>query len=364
MENGVANLVNHHNFTCFDPMICTLVGGGALTRRVNTTKVKLIELNKSSGNDPRITIQLWRVFKQEKPHIVHTHAWGTLCEGVIAAKLAGVPVIVHGEHGTIECRKKNIWIQRLLWGATDQVLSVSDMLRKELATEIGFPLEKIKPIINGVDTQKFSVFSNKERLKNTLGKSPDDVVIGTVGRLVPVKDYSTFLKALQILLKAGKEFHAIFVGDGPLNGELQCLANELRLSKNVTFLGNRHDIPDLLNTMDIFVLTSLHEGISNTILEAMACGLPVVATNVGGTPEIVEDGKTGILVSVQNPDELAGVIEILIENKELRGKMGKQGRRRVEENFSLERMVKNYEGLYLSLVWAKNKTSCCFLKDP
>ena len=137
--------------------------------------------------------------------------------------------------------------------------------------------------------------------------------------------------------------------DGSLNEELRSFTHELNLKKNVTFLGNRHDVPDLLNIMDLFVLTSLHEGVSNTILEAMACGLPVVGTHVGGTPEIVADGKTGILVPPQHPEQLAAAIRSFIENQTLRREMGKQGRRRAEEHFSLERMVENYEALYISL---------------
>jgi len=175
-------------------------------------------------------------------------------------------------------------------------------------------------------------------------------VIGTIGRLVPVKNQAMLLRAAARLYEYHNNIKVLLIGDGPLENELVALATSLGIAPNVRFLGRRSNVPDILRTLDIFVLPSLSEGMSNTILEAMSCKLPVVATNVGGNSELVVHGLTGLLVQRNNHEEMCRKLEELVMNPDKREQMGSQGRKRVGSFFSIGKMIKNYESLYISML--------------
>ena len=350
MENGVVNLVNRMDDARFMPEIVTFVPGGELRERVDTSRVKVIDdLNKRPGNDWRLPVQLAQIFRKERPHIIHTHAWGTLCESWLALKLTRMPVWIHGEHGTMQEKPLNKRIQRHLWGKADAVLAVSEVLADRLATTMDFPRERIRAIVNGVNLNRFQHGLDAQSERALLGIHADTPLIGIVGRLEPVKDHATFLHAMAYVVARYPTVCALIIGDGALHSALEAQAEQLDLTSHVRFLGRRDDVPQLLNLMDVFVLSSRSEGMSNTILEAMACALPVVATDVGGNPELVVDGETGTLVPPAAPEQLGEALLSLLCSPTYRAEMGKQGRQRVESLFSLERMVTNYEELYKSL---------------
>jgi sugar transferase (PEP-CTERM/EpsH1 system associated) len=346
MEVGITKVVNALDRTRVRSSICSCCPGDSLKNRLDP-EVPLFELNRKPGNDPKVVMELYRLLKRERPHVLHTHRWATLCEGLIAARLAGVPFVVHGEHGTLETRRHNAFVQRTVWKRVDQVLSVSSRLAERMAREISYPLDRIKVIRNGVDTNRFRP-RNAGEARQELGLSPDALVIGAVGRLVPVKDYPTFLRALALLRDRGVAFQSIIAGTGGLRDELSALAISLGLS-NVRFLGNRDDVERVLAAFDVFVLSSSSEGLSNTIQEAMAAGLPVVATRVGGADELVDEPHTGLLVPPGNPGALADAIGSLVDDPVRRGSMGAAARRRAESVFALDVMIREYERLYLSL---------------
>ena len=349
-ENGIINLANNINKDLFEVAICAFVGNGAQTARLDQTKSRLFEFAKKDGNDFTIPFRLSRLFRKWRPDIIHTHAWGTLCEGVIGAKLARVPIVIHGEHGTIQHNGKNIYIQRLFWNLTNKVLSVSDAHKRKLVNTIGCSSEKIKVISNGVDTEYFLVVKENDALRLSLGIAVEEVVIGTVGRLVPVKNQEMLIRSFAALKERCSNVKLILVGDGPLKDKLVQLAVDLGISSSIIFLGRRADIPNILNMMDIFVLPSICEGMSNTILEAMSCGLPVIATDVGGNPEIVKRDVTGFLVPTNNKNALADAISFLVENPGRRKEMGFAGKKLVKTEFSLKTMVRNYEKMYKEMV--------------
>jgi L-malate glycosyltransferase len=303
MEVGIAKLVNGLDAARVESSICSSVPGDSLKDRLRPG-VKLFELNRRQGNDPALVADLYRLFKRERPHVVHTHRWGTLLEGALAARLAGVPYVVHGEHGTLETRWRNAWIQRRLWHHVDRLLSVSSRLAERMAREIRFPLDRIEVIRNGLDLTRFRPGTDKAAAKRALGISPDRLLIGTVGRTVPVKDHPTFLRALARLRSAGIDFAGVIAGTGPAFQETLRLAESLDLH-DVQLLGNRDDVDRILGAFDIFVLSSTSEGLSNTIQEAMATGVPVVATAVGGADELVVPGQTGILTPAGDDDAMA-----------------------------------------------------------
>jgi glycosyltransferase involved in cell wall biosynthesis len=227
------------------------------------------------------------------------------------------------------------------------VLSVSSRLAERIARDVGFPLERIKVIRNGVDLSRFKP-GDRAAARAALGLPLDGLVIGTVGRLVPVKDQRTLLDALSLVRNHRVVFSAVLTGTGPLRDTLVAHSNALGLG-DVSFLGNRFDVERVLAAYDVFVLSSESEGLSNTIQEAMACGLPVVATRVGGADELVDENRSGFLVPPRDPPALAEAILCLALDRSRRESMGAAGRRRAEACFGLDNMVREYETMYLNL---------------
>jgi sugar transferase (PEP-CTERM/EpsH1 system associated) len=347
-ENGVVNLVNGLDPAIFENYIFTYVRGGALARRIDPARCRLIELGDKLGGDYRLYFKLAREFRRHRIHIAHTHSWATAMEGIIGAKMARVPLLIHGEHGTMKTDTMlHIHIQRRLWRAADQVLSVSEVLRENLHKKFDFPKERIRVVTNGVDLSRFALSRNGVDYKARLGLPANALVFGAIGRVVPVKAYPTLLQAAKLVFHEIPQAHLVLVGDGPLLDELVQLANDYDIMNRIHFLGARKDVPEILRALDIYVLSSESEGMSNTILEAMACGRAVVATAVGGNPELVVDGETGLLVPPNDPQAMAAAITKLLHAPERCQQMGRLGRRRVEEKFSLEVMVRNYANVYL-----------------
>lgn len=346
MELGVTKLVNSLDGERVCSSICSSCPGDDLKTQLRPG-VRLFELNRRDGNDPLFVAQLYRLLRRERPDVLHTHSWGTLLEGLIAARLAGVPTIVHGEHGTLQTRGRNIRVQRWTWGRVDRLLSVSSRLAERISHQIGFPLDRIQVIRNGVDLDRFTP-RDSSSAKRALGLNPDELLIGTVGRLVPVKDQTTLIDALGILRDRGVPFSAAIAGTGPLRDQLARHAQALQLPQ-IHLLGNRHDIESVLNAYDIFVLSSRSEGLSNTIQEAMASGLPVIATRVGGADELVQEHETGLLVPPKDPVAMADALESLARDVGRRQQLAIAGRNRAATYFGLERMVRAYEHLYLGL---------------
>ena len=347
-EAGVVKLVNGLDRSRVVSSIVGCKRGDGLKDRL-AADVAVFEFDRRDGNDPMIVARLLSLFRRERPDIVHTHSWGTLCEGLIAARLAGIRHVVHGEHGTMDIRPRNVVIQRWAWRRMDAVLSVSSRLADRMADQIGFARARIHVIRNGIDTGRFRPALRADA-RASLGIAEDECVIGTVGRLVPVKDQAGLIEALARLNERGVRARALIAGDGPLRGELEALAAVRGVGQSVTFLGARSDVERVLAALDIFVLSSVSEGLSNTILEAMASGVPVVATRVGGAEESVEEGRTGMLVPASSPGDLADALAGLAHDHALRAQFGAAGRLKAEREFSLEAMTDAYTDFYTGLV--------------
>lgn len=350
-EYGVVKVVNG---VSRGPVSCSICSTTTATdvRAQLRSDIRLHECSRRDGNDPSLVWQLFRLFRRERPHIVHTHAWGTLVEGLVAARLARVPVVVHGEHGTLQLKPYQARAQRLAWSKVDRLLSVSSRLAERMAATTGYPLERIQVIRNGVDLARFTAVDRVEA-RRTLGMPQEVPAIGTAGRLVPVKNQALFIEALGDLARRGAPFVGIIVGDGPLRQALEERALAVGLRDRVRFLGHREDIERVYAALDVFVLSSASEGLSNTILEAMASGLAVVATQVGGADELIEDGTSGILVPPESPDSLASALNrIVCADTPLHALLGHRARQRAEAMFSLEGMIRSYEELYLELASA------------
>jgi sugar transferase (PEP-CTERM/EpsH1 system associated) len=346
MEMGVVKLVNGLDPALVRSSICSTTPAGEIKTLVQPS-VPIFELSRRAGNDPRIIGALYRLFKRERPDVVHTHAWGTLLEGLIAARAARVPVVVHGEHGTLQLRAHQRWLQRLGWGAADRVLSVSSVLAERMTKTTGFPAARITTIRNGVNLERFHA-GQRDAARAALGLPAGVRIVGTVGRLVPVKDQATLVDAVAELASGGLAATVVIAGDGPERARLEARAAERGV--DLRLLGYRPDVEQVLAALDVFVLSSTSEGLSNTILEAMAAGRPVVATRVGGAEEMIADGVTGILVPPSDPAAMAAALRRVLTGAGGAAAMGTAARQRVEREFTLAGMMQNYERLYTEVV--------------
>jgi sugar transferase (PEP-CTERM/EpsH1 system associated) len=299
--------------------------------------------------------RLGRIMRAFRPHIVHSRNWGGV-EAIPAARVAGVPVAIHSEHGYevdslagLPLRRRVF--RRAAYALADAVFTNSEELRQYHARQAWVPSVRLRVVYNGVDTLRFAPRpAVRVRMRQELALSPDSVVIGSVGRLVTIKDHLTLLKAASALIRQGVNVRVVLVGTGPQAEILQnYAADDLKLADRVVFTGASDNIPDLLNGMDIFVLPSLGEGMSNTVLEAMASALPVVATRVGGNPELVEEGRTGFLFAPGDVQSLVAHIQTLSNNISLRQEISAAARDRIVSLFSLEHMIAEYRNLYRDL---------------
>jgi sugar transferase (PEP-CTERM/EpsH1 system associated) len=299
--------------------------------------------------------RLVRVMRACRPQIVHSRNWGAI-EAVVAARLAGVPIAVHSEHGYelemfdgLPLRRR--LFRRFAYGRADAVMTVTRELRDYHARQAWFSPDRIRVIYNGVDTERFQPRSELHPVARERLRLPaTSFVIGSVGRLVPIKDYPTLFDAAAKLVERGFDARVLLVGSGPELEHLKGLVDASRLlAGRVTFAGACLDVPEMLAAMDAFVLPSVREGMSNTLLEAMAAGLPVIAMRVGGNPEIVEDGRSGWLLAPRDVDGLAHRVEQLASSPEMGQRLGSAARRRVFERFTLAHMLANYQDLYREL---------------
>jgi sugar transferase (PEP-CTERM/EpsH1 system associated) len=355
MEAGVVKLVNGSDSSRVQAGICSFSPAEAFKRRL-VAGVPLFEFARRNGNDPGLVLQLIRLFRRERPDIVHTHGWGTLCEGSIAARVARVAKVVHGEHGTLETRFRNIAVQRFVWRRVNRVLSVSERLAERMARVVNFPKERIQTIRNGVDLDRF-LSGNRSATRALLNVQDDELLVLAIGRLVGVKNHRMLIDSIPRLRALGVRGRLIIAGDGPLRADLERQARALGIASSVQLLGTRDDLPDLLAACDIFVLSSLSEGMSNTVLEAMSAGRPVVATDVGGNAELVVDQETGVLVRTDDPELMTLAMFQLARDRGRREQMGAAGRRRAEREFSLSQMLRNYEAMYLDVAAGRPLTA-------
>jgi sugar transferase (PEP-CTERM/EpsH1 system associated) len=296
-----------------------------------------------------------RMMRSLQPDIVHSRNWGAL-EAVLSARMAGVPGIVHSEHGYDPAMLGGLPLRRRvfrrgMYGLANGLFAVTRELGRYHAAQGYIAAARFATIPNGVDTNRFGRNeAASARVREEFGIACDAVVVGWIGRMAPIKDLPTLLRACASLAERFPKMTLLIAGDGPERQKWQAVANDLPfLAGRVVFAAERHDVPDVLSAMDIFVLPSTSEGMSNTLLEAMASELPIVATNAGGTPEVIEDGVSGWLFQPGDDRALVGLLESLLVNPQLRANAGAAARHRVEQEFSLRRMIERYEQLYLQL---------------
>lgn len=355
IENGMVNLFNNFPQGEFDHHVVCLQGHSHFVERIRPGRVTFHDVKKRPGKDPAHYFRLWRMLRALRPDVLHTRNLSAL-EAVIVGWLAGVPARVHGEHGrdVFDLDGSNTRynrLRRLVKPFVHRYLTVSRDLQGWLSATVGVESARIRQIYNGVDKQRFHPRTDARRELLPADFGGDHFVVGSVGRMVGVKDYPTLVRAFIDAAgqPGGERLRLVIVGDGGARAECQRLLDEAGVADRAWLTGERKDIPDLMRTFDLFVLPSLGEGISNTILEAMACGLPVVATAVGGTPELVEEGVNGRLFTPGDVAALSSRVQQYASDAALRDGHGSASRQKIEASFSIEAMVAAYRDTYLDL---------------
>lgn len=355
LENGVVNLINRLPADRWRHAIVALTDiDRGFAARIQRADVKLFELHKPPGHGIWQFSKLYRLFREVSPAIVHTRNLGAL-EAQFPAWAARVRGRVHGEHGRDAAdvsgdNQKHIWTRRVYRPFVHHQIALGEELAAYLRGKVGVPASGISPIYNGVDTQRFSPSARRQPIRGCPFDDPALWLVGTVGRMQTVKAQPllahAFVKVLRDRPELQQRLRLVMVGDGPLRADCQAILDKAGLAHLAWLPGARDDVPDVMRGLDCFVLPSLVEGISNTILESMACGLPVLATAVGANAELVQDGVSGLLVAPGDAAALATGLHRLASEPLGSAEKGRRGRQRVEERFSLPAMVAAYEGVY------------------
>jgi sugar transferase (PEP-CTERM/EpsH1 system associated) len=355
LENGVVNLIDrlpHHRWR--HAVIALDKVAASFTARVQRKDVEYIEFGKPPGHLVRHYPRLVRVFNQLRPTIVHTRNLAAL-EATVPAWLARVPVRIHGEHGWDVAdlggsNARHKWIRRVYRPFVSSYVALSRHLERYLVDAVGIRRDAVHRICNGVDIARFRPAAEG---RDAIAGSPftaSDWLIGTVGRLAAVKDQvnlaRAFVRVRELDADAARRMRLVIAGDGPAREQVARVLREGGAESQAWLAGERGDVPTVMRGLDLFVLPSLAEGISNTILEAMATGLPIVATNVGGNSDLIDDGATGCLVPPADSEALAAAILAAFKNQEQSQQRGRAARDAAEKRFSLERMVADYGELY------------------
>lgn len=359
MENGLVNVINHLPHDKYRHVVVCIEDYSDFSQRIQRSDVEVFALRRSKVGVNGVRRAVYRLCRQLRPRIVHSRNQSGL-DSLLPAWLARVPWRVHGEHGwemsNLDGRQwKAALLRRMHAPLVHQYVAVSADLARFLVDRIGIDGGRISTICNGVDTDQFMPGSPPQGLSMPRKFLDRDVVrVGTVGRLQPVKDQATLIAAVAQLVDTRRDLRArirlVLVGDGPLRNALQQQVHRSGIDDITWFAGASSKVSDWLRAMDLFVLPSLNEGISNTLLEAMATGIPVLATPVGGNVELLVDGQCGRLFAPGDVQALVDALASYLDNANMRRAHGGAARLRAEGVFGLRTMVNKYHALYEGLL--------------
>jgi len=345
----------------YDISLCCNFEGELVARAKKIDGVKLFNIpflcrEVSLYNDIRAFISLYKLFKNENFTIIHTHSSKAGLLARAAARLNKTPIIIHTVHGfafndfmNVVKKKFYIIIEKILAMWTDVLITVSNLNKKKIIDLKIAKKENIKNIYSGID---FNIFTNDRNndFRRELNLTKDNFLIGSVGRLSYQKDPITMINAFEIVIKCFPNAHLVLVGDGELRKKIVKKINQLKLKDKIHLTGNKSNPWKIYHSLDLFIMSSIYEGLGRSITEALSCGVPVVCTNVEGVPEIVIDNKTGVLVQPKDSSALANAIIRSLSNMEDAQKMAEQGRKFVNDNFDVKKMVDDIDTLYDTLL--------------
>lgn len=349
METVLAEMLQLFDKEHFSTCVCSMGKGGELVDDLKAAGIPVFFITKHNKLDITRIWRLARLLMKERIDIVHTYS-GVYRDGAIAAKLAKVCAIIHTDQGKLypENHMTSFYHRIISNFLRDKIIAVSEDLKKYLSEKIRIDPNKIAVIPNGVNIDRAIPRFDRSEYRKKLGFSEDTLLFGIVARLVPIKDHVTLLKASANVFNAIPSAKLVIIGDGPLKNYLKLQAERLNIDNNIVFLGKRRDVSEILSILDLFVLSSKHEGTSLSILEAMAHSLPVIATRVGGNPALIDDNHTGKLVEPGKSDDMAEAIVELLTDKWKMAEYGSNARKKVVANFNLIKIVHQYENIYNS----------------
>ena len=347
-ERQAVELLKRLDGERYDIRLAVLRNDGPLYKEIESLFPNVPEFPLTSFYDANAVKQLRRLRQlllREKINILHAHDFYSSFIGAAAARLSGVRVIASQRHLKLSDRAAHRLGTRLIHRLAHRILVNSLAIRDYVVANDRAPVHKIDVVRNGVVPVTQSV-SHRGQLCRELGIAADTTLIGMVARLQPVKGHRFFIDAAAKILKSRGDVHFVLVGDGPLKSEIEQQVRRLGLAGHAHFLGDRRDAPHLIAAFDLLVLASLHEGLPNAVMEAMAAGVPVVATPVGGTKELIIDSETGYFAAPGDSAALANRILFALGDQEHRSTIIRSARRRISIEYGIERMVQSVEALY------------------
>jgi len=366
-EKQVAELALGLDKSRYDIEICCINQGGPMVEKVRQAgiNVRIFEVSLPFGKfNPRsypfLIKSLWKIYryvKKTKPHIIHAYLFTAYIVGILCGKWSGVPILISSRRSLGYFKDDKPWRQKLenyVNKKTDIILVNAKAVREDVLKREKHCQGKIRLVYNGVDLDKFKPGRGEPEIRKQWGIGENDLLIGMVANLIHYKGHLEVLDAAAQLKPEFPNVKFVFVGrDGGMQEQIEEKRKTLNLENSVILAGSCKDVHKIIPAFDIMILASHEEGFSNVLLEAMACSKPLVATNVGGNAESVVHGETGFIVPTRNPEEMAKALKKFLENPGLREKFGEAGRRRMEENFSIQKLIQNMDQFYTNIVKEK-----------
>ena len=370
MAHHVTNLMRSLDPAKYEQqLVCGFEGPGERSMRghIQAQGIIPIFIPQLVGNprlnisDARAFAQILRLLRRQRPTILHTHTSKAGLLGRVAARVTGVPIIVHTFHGLVlkghygPLKSNGVRaVERWLAGLSDRLITISNEDKKDLLAYRIAPTHKIEIIPLGLELDHF--FDSRKRrgvLHGELGLDSASRLIGIVGRIAPMKNHRLFFDAMARVLAECATTHVVVVGDGDLRSAMEHYVREIGIANRVSFLGWRYDLPQVYTDLDVVVISSNNEGTPVTAIEAMAAGRPVVATRVGGLPDVISDGETGYLVAPGNAEQLASAVERVLQRRETTDRLRRKARESVKDKFAAERLATDIDLLYRRLLAEK-----------
>jgi glycosyltransferase involved in cell wall biosynthesis len=363
-ERNISQLIGGIDKDKFELYIARLFSV-ILSENATNQSVSIIDLHGDSIYTVagiRNLIFLKRLVHEKNISVIVTYHESSDFYGLALSLICHIPVISSRRDMSFNTRQRHRLAYRLVGRYFDSVIAVSDAVKKEVVARHWFPEKRIATIYNAINVDEYGKTKDGIALKNKIGIDPNHPIVGMVANIRKIKGHQYFIHAASIIHKRNPNVEFLVVGYEMIKGsnltdELKQYAEQIGISQNLHFIGGRKDTRDVISLFDVAVLTSLSEGFSNVILEYMASSKPVVATEVGGNPEIVVQGETGLLVPPADPDALASAILFILEDKEVALRFGMAGRKRVEERFGLNVMIRNYENLFEQVINSRGNIS-------
>lgn len=350
LQQVLLNLCRHIDRSMFDISVVCLKELGVFAKKLHELDIEVILIPHTKRTDYFTFVKLAHILREKKIDIIHTHNTQPFIDGTLAALLAGVKTVVHTDHSRVFPDKPRYMVaERVLSNFAYKIIGVSDTVVNNLMHYEKIPKGRMLTIHNGINAEDYELSVNIKNTRRELGLYDSSPVLGISSRLSHLKGISYLLKSMCDIRRVHKNVMLLIIGDGPERKQLEQETIALGLQKQVLFLGERENIQPFFKIFDIFVLPSLSEGMPICLLEAMASGCPIVTTKVGGVPEMIENGKNGLLVNPANSEDLSKAILSLLENESLRHSLAIEGKRIVRERFCALKMAKTYEQIYLRM---------------